>query len=151
MAVSVRRFSLLGLLTGSLVLGCSNATPTSPVANDVAAARVLWQRAALTRYAFTSTLSCFCAPDYSAAMRVVVLNGLVSSITAAATGVSVPVTYRQPIDSIFVNLARQAAENPSMLTVQFDATLGYPVYAEFRSLAADAGYTVDISNLQPLP
>lgn len=71
MARSVRHVLLLRLLTTSLVVGCKNSAPTRPVANDVAAARVRWQRSAITRYVFTSSLTCFCASENTAAMRVI--------------------------------------------------------------------------------
>ncbi len=151
MAMLLRRFVPLTVLTSLLLAGCTTSGPTSPVTRDIVAARALWHRSALRNYAFTSTLSCFCAPDYSAAMRVTVQNGLVTAITSAATGASLPVFYRQPIDSIFANLERQAAERPELLSAQFDATYGYPVHVEFGSLTADAGYSVDIRDLQPRP
>ena len=141
----------VSLLTASLLAGCGNASPTSPVARDVAAARAVWQRAGLRSYVVTSSLSCFCAPEYSAAMTVTVQNGVVSAITNAATGAPQPLNIRQPIDSIFANLERQAAERPALLSAQFDATYGYPVQAMFGSLAADAGYSVSLSKLRPLP
>ncbi len=84
-------------------------------------------------------------------MNVTVQNGVVTAITNAATGAPQPLNIRQPIDTIFANLERQAAESPTLLTAQFDATYGYPVHAVFGSLAADAGYTVDLSKLRPLP
>jgi hypothetical protein len=151
MTVSFRQFAGLAMLSGSLLMGCGGSSPTSPVVRDVAAARAKWQRAGIRNYEFVSTLSCFCAPDYTAAMKVTVQNGLVTAIANASTGATVPVSYRQPIDSIFANLERQAADNPSLLTVQFDPTYGYPVQAEFGSLAADAGYAVYLANLRPLP
>ena len=84
-------------------------------------------------------------------MTVTVQNGVVSAITNAATGAPQPLNIRQPIDSIFANLERQAAESPALLSAQFDATYGYPVQAMFGSLAADAGYSVSLSKLRPLP
>ena len=145
------RIAAVTLLTSSLLAGCGSSSPTSPVARDVVAARALWQRAGLRNYVFTSSLSCFCAPDYAAPMSVTVHNGVVTAITNAATGAPQPLSIRQPIDSIFANLERQAVENPTLLTAQFDPTYGYPVHAEFGSLAADAGYVLDLSKLRPLP
>ena len=146
-----RRFSGLALLMGALASGCTASSPTSPVTRDVASARAQWQRTGIRNYEFVSALSCFCAPDYTAPMRVTVQNGLVTAIANAVTGATMPVSYRQPIDSIFANLSRQATDNPSLLTVQFDPTYGYPVQATFGSLAADAGYSITVSNLRALP
>ena len=150
MALRIRRFAALALLAGSLVAGCSSG-PTSPATRDIVAARAVWQRAGLRSYVFASNLSCFCSPEYSADMTVTVRNGAVTQVVNAATGVAQPVSYRQPIDSIFANLMRQASDDPSLLTVQFDPTYGYPVHAEFGSLAADAGYVIRLSGLRPLP
>ena len=150
MSLPLRPTAAFILLTSSLVAGCTGSGPTSPVARDIVAAQALWQRAGLDSYTVTSSLSCFCAPEYTAALTVTVRNGIVTGITNAATGAVQPVNFRQPIDSIFANLTRQAADDPAHLTVRFDPTYGYPVHAEFGSVAADAGYAIDLSNLRAL-
>ncbi len=150
MTGSYRRVAGLTFLMGALIAGCAGS-PTSPVTRDVAAARAQWQRSGIRNYEFVSALSCFCAPDYTAAMKVTVQNGLVTAISNAATGAPIPVSYRQPVDSIFANLERQAANDPSLLTAQFDPTYGFPTQASFGSLAADAGYSITLANLRPLP
>jgi Family of unknown function (DUF6174) len=145
------RIAAVSLPAASFLAGCGVSSPTSPVGRDVAAARAVWQRAGLRSYVITSSLSCFCAPEYSAAMTVTVHNGVVTAITNTASGAPQPLNIRQPVDSIFANLARQAAESPALLSAQFDAAYGYPVHAMFGSLAADAGYSVSLSELRPLP
>jgi Family of unknown function (DUF6174) len=146
------RFGTLCVAVVTIVAGgCSVGDPTSPVERDVVAAHQRWQRSALANYTFVSAIDCFCTPEYTAPMSVTVRNGVVTAVTSVASGASQPLNSRQPIDSIFANLERQASENPSMLSAEFNATYGYPVRAAFGSLAADAGYVIYISALRPLP
>jgi hypothetical protein len=85
-------------------------------------------------------------------MRVTVQDGVVTGVADSATGAVRPVvTFRQPVDSIFAALERAAAANPTLLTLEFDPTNGYPTRAQVGSLAADAGYAITISSLRPLP
>jgi hypothetical protein len=139
----------LSALMAALVTACTS--PTAPLTRDIRAAHARWQHASLRNYAFTSSLNCFCAPEYTAPMIVTVQSGVVTSIISASTGTAQLLTARQSVDSIFANLERQAAESPALLTVQFDATYGYPTHADFGSLLADAGYSVSISDLRALP
>jgi hypothetical protein len=131
---------------------CSSSATTGPdVALDISSARSKWQRAGLRRYVFTSSRACFCDPAYGATLRATVLDGAVIDVTDSATGEARPVTFREPVDSIFATLEREAAFDPSLLRVEFDPTYGYPTRAKVGSLADDAGYTITISSLKPLP
>lgn len=137
-------------LTLAAMLGCAHTGPTDPVRMEVEAAWKKWRQAGLANYRYVSSVDCYCAPEYTRPMVVTVTNGQVTSVADSATGAAQPVSIRQPVDSMFANLFRVTGGDPSQVDALFDATYGYPVRVSVGSLAADAGYVVYVSSLQPL-
>ena len=93
---------------------------------ELSAAKERWQRAGLTNYSFTSSVTCFCRDEYIVPMRVTVRHGQVTDVVDIRTGASRPLPYRQPVDSIFGLVRVEIRERPERLTVSYDRTLGFP-------------------------
>jgi Family of unknown function (DUF6174) len=123
----------------------SNFTPQT-----LANAEYKWRAARLTNYTFVSAVSCFCRDDYVGPHRVVVRAGLVTSVVNTRTGAAAPLSYRQPIDSLFPLMRRELAENPEFFSATYDERLGYPRTFSFGNQAVDAGATIAIDSLTPL-
>ena len=139
------------LLIGALV-ACSN-DPMSPfwasLTLDKAWAR--WNSAGLRNYRFRSSVSCECLPEYVVPMRVTVRQGQVTEVVNAATGVSRPLTYRQPMDSIFALVRQEIRERPERLQVTYDPGLGFPRTLTYGTPENDGGGHITIDSVQAIP
>lgn len=152
MTPSRRTVSSLALLLSSSLLGCA-ADPTSPIwaSLTLGAAKERWQKAGLTNYSFTSSVTCFCRDEYVVPMRVTVRHGQVTDVVDIRTGASRPLTYRQPVDSIFGLVRVEIRERPERLTVSYDRTLGFPRTLTYGTPENDGGGYITIDSVQAIP
>ncbi len=141
--------ALAGLIFG----GCGKEDPTAPLPqiSRISAAQNTWKAANLRSYSFYSRVSCFCLDEYAAAKRVTVQAGVVTEVVDVRTGIPVPLTWRQPVDSLFALALREAIELPSRLEVTFDPRLGYPKRLSFGRQEVDAGAVIVIDSLRAIP
>ena len=142
----------LSVLLSSLLVGCAT-DPTSPVwaSIELGAAKERWQRAGLTNYSFISSVSCFCSREYVAPMRVTVRQGQVTDVVDIGTGASRPLTYRQPVESIFGLVQVEIRERPERLEVSYDRTLGFPRTLTTGTPENDAGGRITIDSVRAIP
>ncbi len=135
------------------VSGCSKADPTAtlPLTLRIADAEEKWRAANIRSYSFNSRILCFCVDEYGTTKRVTIRSGVVAQVVDSATGASVPLTWRQPVESLFVLLRREALDLPSRLEVSFDAKLGYPRRISYGAQEVDGGGVIVVENLRELP
>jgi hypothetical protein len=148
------RSSILAVaLAGQIVGGCAKGDPTAPVPQllRISAAQQKWKAAKLENYTFYSRVGCFCLDEYGGAKRVKVQAGSVTEVVDVRTGKAAPLTWRQPVDSLFAIALREAIDLPSRLEVTFDRELGYPTRLSFGEQERDAGAVIVIDSLRAIP
>lgn len=151
MIANRRRLLVLGLLTLAVSACGSDPTATLPLTLGIAGAEGKWKDGGLKSYSFNSAVMCFCLQEYTESMRVVVQQGRVVSIVNARTGAPQPLNFRQPVDSLFALLRREALENPALLTVSYHPSLGYPTRISYGNQAVDGGGVITVDSLTPIP
>ncbi len=144
--------AIAGLLLGLSLAACATE-PTGSLEHTlrIEGAEDRWRAAHLTNYSFNSTVYCFCLDEFVGTKRVTVREGRVISVVDARTGVLNPVTWRQPIDSLFALVRREALANPELLDVSFDGRLGFPRRISYGDQPVDAGGIITIDDVRPNP
>jgi hypothetical protein len=154
----------LGRLARPLILigatsfaACDN--PVSPpaltaAAKDLAEARRTWAAQGLLSYRFRFQRICFCGPDATAPLAVVVSRNRVISVTRAETGEPVTPGEFLPltIERLFDEIERAIDQDAAALTVRYDPVRGYPlsidIDRDFRIADEEVYYRA--SDLTPL-
>lgn len=145
-SIRLMRWAMLGQF--ALAGGCaSDPLGPLPLTWRIKEAQRRWTRTNIRTYSFYSTISCFCPDEYGSRKAVSVQNGVVISVRDQPTGVVRPLNFRQPIDSAFALLRREAWSG-RVQAVEFDARLGYPTRMSFGSDAPDDGALMLIEELQ---
>jgi hypothetical protein len=134
-----------------LGLAACQSGPTAPSVADLQRAQADWASHNLTRYAYRYETTGFLIVWSGQAMRLVVLSDTVRSAQYVATNDSVPVVPASlpTVDALFA-LAIAAREDGKLVSVQFDATFGYPTRLVLAG-PPDASGTILASNIELLP
>ncbi len=149
-SIACARGALWSLLLG--LGGCaSDPTAPLPLTWRINEAQRRWQKANISTYGFNSSVSCFCLDEYSSRKAVFVRNGVVVDVRDAQTGIQRPLNYRQPVDSLFALLRREAFSAGGKLTVEFDGRLGYPTRISYGQQEVDGGGVITIDRLVQFP
>ena len=152
--MSPRRLAtmLIAVLLSSSTVGCAK-DPTSPfwASARLSGAEARWKKAKLTNYSFISAVSCFCLEDYARPLRVTVRQGRVTAVFDVRTGAARPVSYRQPMDSIFAMVRLEIVERPERLNVSYDEALGFPRTLTYGTPENDGGGTITIDSVLTIP
>lgn len=111
--------------------GCDDGLLDPAEQRALAAAEASWQRAALQSYRFEYRMSCFCDPATMQWMRISVQQGAVTEVVYAdSTDVVPPLLEGWPtVDELFARIHRLQNDGSAKVddvTVEFDASLGYP-------------------------
>ena len=144
-AQKVRRRAIIAL---TLLLTSCQADPTAPIPLTlrISAAQRRWEQARIQDYVFKSSISCECLLEFATQKTVSVRRGRVVDVRDIETGVRRPLSYRQPIDSLFALLRREAA-SPWRVDVEFDQRLGYPRRISYGRQEVDGGGIIAIDGL----
>ena len=147
-----RRGLCAAVLLGSL-FACSSVEPTATesLSQQLAKAEDTWRAAGLRDYTFLAGVSCFCVPDYTGTLSVTVRNGAVVGVRDPLSGANRPISYRQPVDTLFALVRREIGSNPSKLEVSYDQTLGYPRRIRYGNMEVDAGGILTADDLKGIP
>lgn len=131
-----------------LVLGaCQN--PAQPPLQDHHA---VWTQKNLANYTYKFNWSCFCPPDYTAPVQILVQAGKITEIADAMTGQKLDAArfkdYRT-IDGLFDFIQDAINRNADSIQATYDATLGYPtsVSIDYIKQAADEEMAFSASGL----
>ncbi|MES3035215.1 MAG: DUF6174 domain-containing protein [Gemmatimonadota bacterium] len=152
MPASRRSFLVCQVLFSLSLPGCAS-DPTGALSQTlrVEGAQDRWRGAGLRSYSFNSTVYCFCPDEYVGTKRVTVRNGLVTAVVDVRTGASNPLSWRQPVDSLFALVRREAIRLPAFLDVSYDDRLGFPRRISYGEQAIDDGGTITIDSLRADP
>ena len=154
--ISVRRLAPL-VCAGWLALASCSITEPAGRRGEVAELsrnRQRWASTRLDDYEFDYRLSCFCAPESTEQVRIVVRGDEVSSVLRASDGL--PATPRPggwpTVDDLFSDVERLLDIDADRLEVSYDPTYGYPrqIAVDVYLMAADDESFQTASNLRPL-
>jgi hypothetical protein len=133
----------------------TSPTPSPPASvseADLAAAKAMWEKSAITNYTYRLEILCFCFFEHGLPITVTVVNGATTSMTwADGTAVTNPdlsfpiFTDASTIDRMFARL-QQSRQTSYVTQAVFDGTLGYPTSVSINPVAniadEEVGYKV---------
>ena len=143
-----------------VVAGASSCSITEPSAHSVetlelARNRQRWASAGVHDYEFDFRRLCFCAPEATEQVHIVVRNDAIVSVLRARDGQPASTTYAvwPRVDELFVDVQQRLDQHAERIDVVYDPTLGYPrsIVADVALMAADDEYSLTAENLRRLP
>jgi hypothetical protein len=149
------RLTCIGMLV-LLALGCSITEPSGRVVDslELSRNRQRWTSAELHDYEFDYQLSCFCAPDATEPVHIVVRGDAVASVVRQRDGLPAGTRYGgwPRVDDLFADVSRLLGQNAARLDVTYDETYGYPreIIVDVELMTADDESQQTASNLKPL-
>jgi len=126
----------------------SNLSGEQRILNDNLA---LWQRSGISSYQYTSSKSCFCAPDEP--IVVIVVSGQVSEAFRTPSGIYLSaqeLASVATIEGMFSKAQVAINQRVARLTVVYNASLGYPesISIDGNQAIADDEITYNVRNFQ---
>lgn len=124
--MSIRGVRLSWLLAA--LAACGEATDPRVEIDGLAAARARWGERGPSDYTFTLTRSCFCLPEWTGPVTVLV-KGTVASRAYTETGEPVPAHLWEAfpdIPGLFHVVEQASAAGADLLEIVYDRELGYP-------------------------
>ena len=142
---------MLGFVTSCSITAPSGRTEQS---SDLARNRQRWATAQLHDYEFDYRLLCFCAPDATEAVHVVVRADVIVSVVRKRDGLPAATVYGggPRVDELFAAVQRAIDQHPARLDVTYDATYGYPtsIIVDVELMAVDDESSISAGNLRAL-
>lgn len=143
---------------GVVALLLSSCSITEPGrggdAIELARNRQKWASAGVHDYEFDYQLSCFCAPEATEQVHVVVRGDQLSSVSRTRDGLPALRQYGSwpTIPALFDDVQRLIDQKSDRLEVTYDPTYGYPrsIVVDVYLQAADDESSQTASNLRPL-
>lgn len=116
--------------------------------------RQKWASAGLHDYEFDYQLSCFCAPDATEPVHVVVRGDRISAVTRVRDGLPAALSYGSwpTVSDLFDDVQQEIERKADRLDVTYDAAYGYPrsIVVDVYLMSADDESSKTASNLRPL-
>lgn len=116
----------------------------------------LWETQELDSYSYDLQISCFCLPEVTRPVSIIVSNGIVQSVTYVDDG-----TMADPdlfasystVDKLFERLEIAQSQNPATFNVTFDEQYGVPqsVSIDLDEMMADEEIYFTVSNFAASP
>lgn len=150
------RLVVRGLLLLAVV-GCSITATTGRSSEEVELARnrQRWFSAGIHDYEFDFQRICFCLPEATESVHIVVRQDVVTSVVRTRDGqpASVRVTAWPRVDELFDDVQQRLDQRAERLDVRYDPTYGYPrsIVVDIVLRAADDEYSLTADNLRRLP
>ena len=122
---------------------------------DLARNRQRWASAGLHDYEFDFQRSCFCLPQATQPVHIVVRRDAIVSVVRTSDGQSAiaSVTDWPRVEELFLDVQRRLEQPTERLDVSYDPTYGYPrsIVADIALMVADDEYALTAGNLRRLP
>ncbi len=143
---------LVAGLTSCSITGTSARTEEEL---ELARNRQRWASAAVHDYEFDFQRSCFCAPQATQLVHIVVRQDAIVSVVRTSDGqaASTSFTAWPRVDELFLDVQQRLEQHIARLDVSYDPTFGYPrsIVADIALMAADDEYALTAENLRRLP
>jgi hypothetical protein len=149
-----RRLTFLAALF--LLSACSITAPSGRTveANELARNRERWASAQLHDYEYDYQLICFCAPDATEQVHVIVRHDTIATVTRTRDGLPAARQYTAwpRVDDLFDDVQRHLDRHVARLDVSYDPTYGYPrsIVVDVELTAADDESQQIAGNLRPV-
>ena len=117
--------------------------------------RQRWASAGVHDYEFDFQRSCFCLPQATEPVRIVVRRDAIVSVVRTSDGQ--PATTSNSawprVDELFLDVQQRLEQKIERLEVSYDPAYGYPrsIVADIALRAADDEYALTAGNLRRLP
>jgi len=122
---------------------------------DLARNRQRWASAGVHDYEFDFQRSCFCLPQATEPVRIVVRRDAIVSVVRTSDGQSASTSYTvwPRVDELFLDVQQRLEQHTERLEVSYDPTYGYPrsIVADVALRVADDEYALTAGNLRRLP
>lgn len=116
----------------------------------------VWEGQNVDSYSYDLQVSCFCFPDMTRPVRVIVSDGVVESVTYIDDGTAAdPDLFASysTVEALFERLEMAQSQNPVTFDVTYDAQYGVPqsVAIDIDEMMADEEIYFSVSNFDALP
>ena len=124
--------------------------------SQLSKAITVWEAQEIDSYAYELQVSCFCFPDMTRPVNIVVSDGIVQSVVYVDDGEpadpSLFTTY-STVEDLFERLENAHSQNPASFDVTFDEQYGVPqsVSIDIDEMMADEEIYFTVSNFEVLP
>jgi hypothetical protein len=122
---------------------------------ELARNRQRWASARIGDYEFDFQRSCFCPPEATQPVHIVVRQNAIVSVVRTIDGEPASSTYTvwPRIDELFLDVQQRLEQHIGRLDVTYDPTFGYPrsIVADVALMAVDDEYALTAGNLRRLP
>ena len=139
-------------LTSCSITGTSARTEAEL---ELARNRQRWASAGLHDYEFDFQRSCFCAPQATQQVHIVVRRDAIVSVVRTSDGQSASTSFTAwpRVDELFLDVQQRLEQHIERLDVSYDPTFGYPrsIVADIALMTADDEYALTAGNLRRLP
>jgi len=147
--------ALLILLAGVASCSITGTSARSGQELELARNRQRWASAGLHDYEFDFQRLCFCAPDATEPVHIVVRRDAIVSVVRSRDGQPASTTFTvwPRVDELFVDVQQRLDQHVERLDVRYDPTFGYPlsVVVDIAVMSADDEYSLTAGNLRRLP
>ena len=143
------------MLAGSA--GCSITGPSARTRDqlDLARNRQRWASASIHDYEFDFQRACFCTPEVTQQVHIVVRQDAIVSVVRTSDGQPAIGSFNAwpRIDELFLDVEQRLEQRIDRLDVTYDPTFGYPrsIVADIALMSADDEYALTAGNLRRLP
>jgi hypothetical protein len=151
-ALLIALAALLAEATGCAITGTSARTDEEL---ELARNRQRWASANTHDYEFEFRRLCFCPPEATEQVRIVVRGDAIVSVVRTRDGQPASTTFAAwpRVDELFADVEQRLEQRAERLDVQYDPTFGYPrsIVVDIALMAADDEYSLTAGNLRRLP
>jgi len=144
------------LLQPSVSCSMTTASDRSDDERELSRNRQRWVSAGMHDYEYDFRRSCFCPPEATEEVHIVVRNDAIVSVVRTRDGrtATTQFTVWPRVDELFANVEQLlTTRRAERLDVQYDPMYGYPrtIIADVVLLAVDDEYSLTAGNLRRLP
>ena len=144
--------ALLAGLTSCSITGTSARTDEEL---ELARNRQRWASSNTHDYEFDFQRLCFCSPEATEQVRIVVRQDAIVSVVRTRDGQPASTAFAAwpRVDELFADVQQRLEQRTERVDVRYDPTFGYPrsIVVDIALMAADDEYSLTAGNLRRLP
>ena len=160
LAQPLLRFVALVIAAGTLLAGLTSCSITGTSARtdeelELARNRQRWASSNTHEYEFEFQRLCFCSPEATEQVRIVVRQDAIMSVVRTRDGQPASTAFAvwPRVDELFADVQQRLEQRTERVDVRYDPTFGYPrsIVVDIALMAADDEYSLTAGNLRRLP